>query len=90
MLYLQVVQGYKFNIFYPDLIDKTKTPTYKIVRDEGYPDTVVLVFKASAPYEDIAFRIVNKEWEHSHRNGFRSVCAFFFLFILIVRVSFFN
>ncbi|KAI9340867.1 cactus-binding C-terminus of cactin protein-domain-containing protein [Obelidium mucronatum] len=68
----KVVQGYKFNIFYPDLIDKNKTPTYKIVRDAGYPDTVVLRFIASAPYEDIAFRIVNKEWEYSHKNGFRS------------------
>jgi hypothetical protein len=25
----KVVQGYKFNIFYPDLLDKTKAPTYK-------------------------------------------------------------
>lgn len=24
----KTVQGYKFNIFYPDLIDRTKTPTY--------------------------------------------------------------
>ncbi|KAJ3164390.1 hypothetical protein HK101_000465 [Irineochytrium annulatum] len=54
----KVVQGYKFNIFYPDLIDKTKAPTYKIERDEGYPDTVMIRFMASAPYEDIAFRIV--------------------------------
>ncbi|KAJ3064058.1 hypothetical protein HDU98_000191 [Podochytrium sp. JEL0797] len=68
----KVVQGYKFNIFYPDLIDKTKTPTYKIERDAGYPDTVILRFIASAPYEDIAFRIVKKEWEYSHKNGFRS------------------
>jgi hypothetical protein len=26
----KVVQGYKFNIFYPDLIDKSKAPTYKV------------------------------------------------------------
>lgn len=25
----KVVQGYKFNIFYPDLLDKTVAPTYK-------------------------------------------------------------
>ncbi|KAJ3399740.1 hypothetical protein HDV05_001564, partial [Chytridiales sp. JEL 0842] len=68
----KVVQGYKFNIFYPDLIDKSKTPTYKIEKDEGYPDTVILRFIAPAPYEDIAFRIVNREWEHSHKKGFRS------------------
>ncbi len=27
----KVVQGYKFNIFYPDLIDKHKTPEYTVV-----------------------------------------------------------
>ncbi|KAI9335166.1 mid region of cactin-domain-containing protein [Zopfochytrium polystomum] len=68
----KVVQGYKFNIFYPDLIDKSKAPTYKIERDDGFPDTVILRFKASAPYEDVAFRIVNREWEYSHKKGFRS------------------
>ncbi|KAJ3135051.1 hypothetical protein HK100_003067 [Physocladia obscura] len=68
----KVVQGYKFNIFYPDLIDKTKTPTYKIEEDLEYPGTVILRFIASAPYEDIAFRIVKKEWEYSHRSGFKS------------------
>ncbi|KAJ3332636.1 hypothetical protein HDU76_013591 [Blyttiomyces sp. JEL0837] len=68
----KVVQGYKFNIFYPDLIDKSKAPTYKIERDEGFPDTVILRFIASAPYEDIAFRVVNREWEYSHKKGFRS------------------
>jgi hypothetical protein len=25
----KVVQGYKFNIFYPDLVDKTKAPSYR-------------------------------------------------------------
>ncbi|KAI9205362.1 mid region of cactin-domain-containing protein [Polychytrium aggregatum] len=68
----KVVQGYKFNIFYPDLIDKAKAPTFKIIRDEGYPDTVILRFMAGPPYEDVAFRIVNREWEHSHKKGFRS------------------
>ena len=68
----KVVQGYKFNIFYPDLIDKTVAPTYKIIKEPGDPDTVLLRFSAGPPYEDIAFRIVNKEWEYSHRRGFRS------------------
>ncbi|KAI9101130.1 mid region of cactin-domain-containing protein [Phlyctochytrium arcticum] len=68
----KVVQGYKFNIFYPDLIDKSKAPTYAREKDEGYPDTVILRFKAGPPYEDIAFRIVNREWEYSHKKGFRS------------------
>ncbi|KAJ7591325.1 mid region of cactin-domain-containing protein [Mycena floridula] len=68
----KVVQGYKFNIFYPDLIDKTKAPTYKIVKEPGNDETVLLHFTAGPPYEDIAFRIVNREWEFSHKRGFRS------------------
>ncbi|KAI0282375.1 mid region of cactin-domain-containing protein [Russula aff. rugulosa BPL654] len=68
----KVVQGYKFNIFYPDLIDKSKAPTYKIVKEPGNEDTVLLHFSAGPPYEDIAFRIVNREWEYSHKRGFRS------------------
>ncbi|THV05472.1 hypothetical protein K435DRAFT_745229 [Dendrothele bispora CBS 962.96] len=68
----KVVQGYKFNIFYPDLIDKSKAPTYKIVKEPGNDDTVLLHFTAGPPYEDIAFRIVNREWEFSHKRGFRS------------------
>ncbi|CAG8450899.1 1417_t:CDS:10 [Scutellospora calospora] len=68
----KVVQGYKFNIFYPDLIDKTKAPTYKIEREPGNSDTVLIRFVAGPPYEDIAFRIVNREWEYSHKKGFKS------------------
>lgn len=68
----KVVQGYKFNIFYPDLIDKSKAPSYKIVREPGNDETVVIKFEAGAPYEDIAFRIVNRPWQYSHKRGFRS------------------
>ncbi|EJD01195.1 uncharacterized protein FOMMEDRAFT_110825 [Fomitiporia mediterranea MF3/22] len=68
----KVVQGYKFNIFYPDLIDKSKAPTYKIVKEPGNDETVLLYFTAGPPYEDIAFRIVNRDWEYSHKRGFRS------------------
>ncbi|KAI9224372.1 cactus-binding C-terminus of cactin protein-domain-containing protein [Blastocladiella britannica] len=70
----KVVQGYKFNIFYPDLIDRTKAPNYRIEpKSDGTKDTVILRFMAGAPYEDVAFEIVNKEWEMSHRRGFRCV-----------------
>lgn len=81
----KVVQGYKFNIFYPDLIDKTKAPTYRIEREggrkrgqsfapAGEDDTCLIRFIAGAPYEDIAFRIVDKEWDYSAKRerGFRS------------------
>ncbi|KAI8984360.1 mid region of cactin-domain-containing protein [Mycotypha africana] len=70
----KVVQGYKFNIFYPDLINPSKAPTYFIEKDPESPDTVLIRFHAGPPYEDIAFRIVNREWEYSHKKGFR--CSF--------------
>ncbi|KAF8138241.1 mid region of cactin-domain-containing protein [Boletus edulis] len=67
-----LMSTFQFNIFYPDLIDKSKAPTYKIVKVPGNEDTVLLYFSAGPPYEDIAFRIVNREWEFSHKRGFRS------------------
>ncbi len=81
----KVVQGYKFNIFYPDLIDKTKAPTYKIEREggrkkgqsfapAGEEDTCLIRFISGPPYEDVAFRIVDKEWDFSAKRerGFKS------------------
>jgi len=67
------VQGYKFNIFYPDLIDKTKAPTYYVEKDPASSETVILRFHAGPPYEDIAFKIVNCEWNLSQNFGFRVV-----------------
>lgn len=71
----KVVQGYKFNIFYPDLIDKAQAPRYEILPD-GSPhgETCILRFIAGAPYEDIAFKIVCKPWEYAPKRGFR--CSF--------------
>lgn len=81
----KVVQGYKFNIFYPELIDKTKAPTFKIIREHGRKrgesfaaageeDTCLIRFVAGPPYEDIAFRIVDREWDYSAKRdrGFKS------------------
>ena len=85
------VAGYKFNIFYPDLIDKSKAPTYHIERSDtqdtatssemqptSFPGArrkigvtctseVMLRFSAGPPYEDVAFKIVNREWNLSHK-----------------------
>ncbi|CAD7951186.1 unnamed protein product [Amoebophrya sp. A120] len=76
----KVVQGYRFNIFYPDLVDaKRSTPKYYIEKDQTQgntmetQETVLLRFSAGAPYEDIAFKIVNKEWNLNPRRGFRAV-----------------
>ncbi|KAL7287803.1 hypothetical protein TKK_0018178 [Trichogramma kaykai] len=70
----KIVQGYKFNIFYPDLIDKNVTPEYFLTPCSDNKDFALLRFKAGPPYEDIAFKIVNREWEYSYKRGFR--CQF--------------
>lgn len=81
----KVVQGYKFHIFYPDLVDVTRAPTYRIERGDGRrrgetwakageEDTCLIRFVAGAPYEDVAFRVVDREWDFSAKRerGFRS------------------
>lgn len=81
----KVVQGYKFHVFYPDLIDSTKAPTYRITREggrkkgetvapAGEEDTCIIRFMSGPPYEDIAFRIVDRDWDYSakHDRGFKS------------------
>ncbi|BEI81227.1 hypothetical protein CcaverHIS002_0203870 [Cutaneotrichosporon cavernicola] len=68
----KIVMGYRFHIFYPDLIDKSMPPSYDRVSVPGDDDTELLVFRAGPPYEDVAFRIVRKQWDYSHRRGFRS------------------
>ncbi|KYK57488.1 hypothetical protein DCS_04498 [Drechmeria coniospora] len=81
----KVVQGYRFNLFYPDLVDKTKAPTYKIFREggrragesfapAGEEDTCLVIFIAGPPYEEIAFRVVDRPWDFSAKRdrGFKS------------------
>ncbi|XP_053684259.1 splicing factor Cactin [Sabethes cyaneus] len=70
----KIVQGYKFNIFYPDLINKNTTPQYFLTPCADNADFATLRFHAGPPYEDIAFKIVNREWEFSYKRGFR--CQF--------------
>ncbi|XP_055530238.1 splicing factor Cactin [Wyeomyia smithii] len=70
----KIVQGYKFNIFYPDLINKSTTPQYFLTPCADNADFATLRFHAGPPYEDIAFKIVNREWEFSYKRGFR--CQF--------------
>jgi hypothetical protein len=70
----KVVQGYKFNIFYPDLIDKSKAPRFYITPCKDDKDFCIIRFSAGPPYEDIAFKIVNREWNNTHKSGYR--CQF--------------
>jgi len=71
----KVVFGYKFNIFYPDIICDSKTPSYSVERDNESRDssTCIIRFSAILPYKDIAFRIVNKQWEMSRKKGFACI-----------------
>ncbi|KAI1719726.1 conserved mid region of cactin domain-containing protein [Ditylenchus destructor] len=69
----KIVQGYRFNIFYPDLLESTQTPTFQVMECPD-PDFAILKFKAGPPYEDIAFKIVNREWEINHKHGYK--CQF--------------
>ncbi|KAI5660761.1 hypothetical protein M9H77_20084 [Catharanthus roseus] len=69
----KTIEGYKFNIFYPDLLDKSKAPSYSIEKDGEEEKTCILRFHGGPPYEDIAFRIVNNEWEYSKKKGFKCI-----------------
>ncbi len=73
----KVVQGYKFTLFYPDLMDMTATPRYFVepCRDSSSDGSefVILRFHAGPPYEDVAFKIANREWDTNRRAGFVSV-----------------
>uniref|UniRef100_A0A914HK99 dolichyl-P-Man:Man5GlcNAc2-PP-dolichol alpha-1,3-mannosyltransferase n=1 Tax=Globodera rostochiensis TaxID=31243 RepID=A0A914HK99_GLORO len=66
----KIVQGYRFNIFYPDLLDSTQTPTFTLIKCD-VPDFSILRFCAGPPYEDIAFKIVNREWEVNYKHGYK-------------------
>ncbi|BAS90448.1 splicing factor Cactin [Oryza sativa Japonica Group] len=61
----KTVKGYKFVLYYPDLAGG-KPPQYTVDEDgsnSGGGETCVIRFHAGWPYEDVAFRIVNKEWD---------------------------
>eukprot|EP00043_Microstomoeca_roanoka_P006294 m.61715 g.61715 ORF g.61715 m.61715 type:complete len:801 (-) comp13355_c0_seq1:413-2815(-) len=70
----KMVQGYKFNIFYPDLLDKSQTPTFTVEKLKDEPGFCMIRFSAGAPYEDVAFKIVDNRWLHGRRSGYR--CQF--------------
>ena len=69
----QQVVGYKFNIIYADLIDPTIAPKYKLESSDS-SDSLLLRFTSGPPYEDLVFKIVNKEWDLDRRSGF--TCQF--------------
>ena len=67
----KTVQGYKFNIFYPDLIDPSKTPHFELLKADS-DEFCIIRFSAGPPYQDVAFKIINREWNKSRKHGFKS------------------
>ena len=68
----KTVNGYRFNIFYPNLVDKTQTPKFYLQRCDT-PDMCIIRFESGAPYEDIAFKIINREWNTRQKGDFLNV-----------------
>ncbi|CRG93099.1 cactin homolog, putative [Plasmodium gallinaceum] len=64
--------GYKFNIFYTNLLNKKQPPTWKLQHTDD-ENKVLIIFHGGAPYLDIAFKIVNAEWSFDKNKGFRNV-----------------
>ena len=69
----QQVFGFKLNIVYVDLVNTSVSPKYKI-EPSREPDSVLLRITAGVPYEDLVFRIPNKQWDFDRRSGF--TCTF--------------
>lgn len=72
----KVVQGFRFNIFYPDLIQNgisSSVPTYRREADPTNLENEIVTFSAGAPYADVMFRIPKEEWDMSSQHGFKCV-----------------
>ena len=54
-----------------DLVDPTKTPQYTL-EPADTDEFCIIRFHAGPPYQDIAFKIINREWNRSRKRGFRS------------------
>ncbi|KAI8905053.1 cactus-binding C-terminus of cactin protein-domain-containing protein [Gorgonomyces haynaldii] len=61
------VQGYRFNIFYPDLVDN-QLPTFHL---EPFTDTHDYLRFSCVSYKDLVFKIEKREWIKSEKQGFR-------------------
>lgn len=69
----KVVQGFRFNVFYPHLVNSNCSPTYAIEKDPTSQDYRILRFISDAPYEDLMFRIPDEEWDVSSKHGFKCI-----------------
>ena len=55
------------------MINKTQTPTFDLIPTKN-KEFCIIKFHAGPPYEDIAFQIVNQEWNTNRKHGFK--CTF--------------
>ena len=65
-LYIQVYISkriFVLQIFYPDLIDKTKAPEYSVIPIDDDPDFSILKFSAGPPYE-VRYIVWLKKWHN--------------------------
>lgn len=74
----KVVQGFRFNIFYPELLQNASNPnflpTYRREIDPTDPENNEIVrFSAGPPYYDVIFRIPKEEWDMSSQHGFKCI-----------------
>lgn len=67
------MHGYRFNLFYPDLVNPAVAPTFKVESIPGNSDWQILRFRAGPPYLDVAFKIVKKDWERDSKYGYKAV-----------------
>ncbi|KNC48231.1 uncharacterized protein AMSG_04462 [Thecamonas trahens ATCC 50062] len=66
------VQGLKLAVLLPDLLDKTATPTFKVIPNGD--ETATLLISPGPPYLDLAFSTLDKSWDRRPRAGYR--CTF--------------
>eukprot|EP00055_Hartaetosiga_balthica_P012215 m.58645 g.58645 ORF g.58645 m.58645 type:complete len:838 (+) comp7874_c0_seq1:69-2582(+) len=83
----RLVLGYKFNIHYSDLIDRTQTPIFTVMRIPEEPGFSIIRFHSGPPYEDVAFKIVDEQWNYGRRSGYRCQFTHKNVFELYFRLS---
>ncbi len=66
----------------------TKAPTFKLFECVGDPSSAILRFSSGPPYEDVAFKIRNEEWDtdrsHGYKTQFQARAPFFILLYMSI------
>ena len=67
----KLIQEYKFNILYPELIDKARLPSFSPDIHEDDSDFPIHKFQTRLSCKNFAFTIIIKEWDYLTNHGFR-------------------